>query len=78
MHPQVGHSFISGRLRSPGYGVARERVRHVAHICDPLDAALRWQGIVHVAVHTVFMVQTSYGIIGYNYAIIMLANFHLN
>ena len=45
-HPQVGQSFIAGRLRSLGYKVTRERVRHAVHICDPLDAALKWQGIV--------------------------------
>ena len=44
-HPQVGQSFISGQLRSQGYRVSRERVRRAVRTCDPLDAALRWQGI---------------------------------
>ena len=45
-HPHVGQSFISGRLRSLGYRVTRERVRHAARTCDPLSAALKWHGIV--------------------------------
>ncbi len=44
-HPQVGQSFISGRLRSLGYRVTRERVRQAIRTCDPLNAALRWQGM---------------------------------
>ena len=44
-HPQVGQSFIWGRLRSLGYRVTRERVRQAIRICDPLNSALRWQGI---------------------------------
>ena len=44
-HPHVGQSFISGQLRSQGYRVSRERIRHAVRTCDPLDAALRWQGI---------------------------------
>lgn len=44
-HPQVGQTFVCGRLRSLGYKVARERVRHAVRSIDPLSAALRWQGI---------------------------------
>ncbi len=44
-HPRVGQSFISGRLRSMGYRVTRERVRQAVRTCDPLNTALRWQGI---------------------------------
>ena len=43
-HPQVGQSFILGRLRSLGYRVTRERVRKVVRLCDPLSTALRWHG----------------------------------
>ena len=45
-HPHVGQSFISGRLRSLGYRVTRERVRHAVRTCDPLSAALKWHEIV--------------------------------
>ena len=44
-HPHVGQSFISGQLMSQGYRVSRERICHAVRACDPLDAALRWQGI---------------------------------
>ncbi len=44
-HPQVGQTFISGRLRSLGYRVTRERVRQTIHFLDPLSV-LRWKGIV--------------------------------
>ena len=44
-HPQVGQSFICGRLRSLGYRITRERVHQAIRICDPLNSALRWQGI---------------------------------
>ena len=47
-HPQVGQSFVSGRLRSLGYRVVRERVRRAVRTCDPLNTALRWCG------HTMF------------------------
>ena len=43
-HPQVGQSFILGRLRSLGYRVTRERVRQAVRLCDPLSTALRWHG----------------------------------
>ena len=43
-HPQVGQSFILGRLRSLGYRVTRERVRQAVRSCDPLSTALRWHG----------------------------------
>lgn len=44
-HPQVGQTFVSGRLRSLGYRVTRKRVRRAIHSVDPLSAALRWQGL---------------------------------
>ena len=44
-HPQLGQSHICGRLRSLGYRVTRERVRQAIRTCDPLNLALRWQGI---------------------------------
>ena len=43
-HPQVGQSFVLGRLRSLGYRVTRERVRQAVRSCDPLSTALRWRG----------------------------------
>ena len=43
-HPQVGQSFVLGRLRSLGYQVTRDRVRQTMRICDPLNTALRWHG----------------------------------
>lgn len=43
-HPHVGQTFISGRLRSLGYQVTRERVRQAVRFLDPLSS-LRWQGI---------------------------------
>ena len=43
-HPQVGHSFILGQLRSLGFRVTRERVRNAVRICDPLNIAFQWQG----------------------------------
>ena len=41
-HPQVGQTFISGRLRSLGYRVTREHVRQVIRFLDPLSI-LKWQ-----------------------------------
>ena len=44
-HPRVGQTFIIGRLRAQGYRVTRERVRQATRTCDPLNVALRWQGM---------------------------------
>ena len=42
--PYVGESLVSGRLRSLGYRVSRERVRQALRSTDPLSSALRWPG----------------------------------
>ena len=44
-HPQVGQTFVLGRLRSLGYRVTRKRVRRAIYSVDPLSTALRWQGL---------------------------------
>lgn len=44
-HPRVGQTFVMGCLRARGYRVTRERVRQAIRTCDPLNVALRWQGI---------------------------------
>ena len=44
-HPEVGQTFVAGRLRSLGYRVTRARIRQVMRDIDPLSSALRWQGI---------------------------------
>ena len=43
--PQIGQSMILGRLRSMGYRVTKQRVRDVIRDNDPLNSALRWEGI---------------------------------
>lgn len=42
--PEVGETLVWGRLRSLGYQVTRERVRHALRQSDPLSSALRWRG----------------------------------
>ena len=42
--PYVGESLISGRLRSLGYQVSRDRVHQALRLTDPLGSALRWPG----------------------------------
>ena len=44
-HPRVGQTFIIRRLRAQGYRVTRERVHQAIQTCDPLNVALRWQGM---------------------------------
>ncbi len=42
----IGESLVAGRLRSMGYRVARHRIRDTVRRSDPLNAALRWRGVV--------------------------------
>ena len=42
--PYVGESLVSGRLRSLGYQVSRDRVHQALRSTDPLGSALRWPG----------------------------------
>ena len=44
--PNVGEKMVLGRLRSMGYQVTRERVRQAIRATDPINSALRWQGII--------------------------------
>ncbi|XP_064384818.1 uncharacterized protein LOC135333721 [Halichondria panicea] len=44
--PNMGETLVIGRLRSLGYAVTRQRVRNAIHATDPLNAALRWRGIL--------------------------------
>ena len=39
--PDVGQSFMQGRLRGMGYRVTRKRIRRVMRMQDPLNNALR-------------------------------------
>lgn len=39
--PDVGQSFVQGRLRGMGYRVTRKRIREVMRMQDPLNNALR-------------------------------------
>lgn len=43
-HPEIGETMAWGRLRSLGYQITRERVRHALRQSDPLSSALRWRG----------------------------------
>ena len=43
-HPQLGQTMVWGRLRSMGFIVTRERVRHTIRTTDPLHTALCWNG----------------------------------
>ena len=40
--PEVGQSIVSGRLRSMGLHVSRERIRRCIQISDPLNTVWRW------------------------------------
>ena len=42
--PTIGESLLTGSLRSHGYHVTRDRIRHALHSSDPLGSALRWPG----------------------------------
>lgn len=44
--PHVGEKMVSGRLRSLGYHVTRERLRQAIRDTDPINCALRWQGVL--------------------------------
>lgn len=44
--PNVGEKMVLGRLRSMGYHVSRERVQHAIRATDPINSALRRQGIL--------------------------------
>ena len=44
--PNVGEKMVLGRLRSMGYQVTRERVRQAIRATDPINSALRWQGVL--------------------------------
>ena len=41
--PALGQTMVWGRLRSMGFFVTRERVRHAIHDIDPIQTALRWR-----------------------------------
>lgn len=42
--PAVGETLIMGYMRSNGYYVTRDRVRHCMRATDPINTALRWRG----------------------------------
>lgn len=42
--PTLGITLVTGRLRSMGYQVSRERIRCALRASDPLSSALRWTG----------------------------------
>ncbi len=44
-HPDIGEKMMIGRLRSMGYYVSRARVREAIRETDPINTALRWQGV---------------------------------
>ena len=44
--PHVGEKMVLGRLRSMGYHVSREHVEHAIRATNPINFALRWQGIL--------------------------------
>ena len=46
MTPSVGESLVTGRLRSLGYHVSREKVRQVLRSTSPPSSALRWPGVL--------------------------------
>ena len=43
-NPHLGEVMVLGRIRSLGYKVTRERLRHAIRQTDPLHLALRWPG----------------------------------
>jgi hypothetical protein len=45
-NPYVGESLVTGRLRSLGYLVTREKVRQVLPSVNPISSALRWPGVL--------------------------------
>ena len=42
--PTLGETMVWGHLKSMGFRVTRERVRHAIRETDPLHTALRWRG----------------------------------
>ena len=44
-YPDIGEKMVTGQLRSLGYQVSRDRVRVGIRQTDPIDTALRWQGV---------------------------------
>lgn len=42
--PTLGITLVTGRLRSMGYQVSRERIRCALRASDPLSSAPRWTG----------------------------------
>lgn len=44
-HPNFGEKMMIGQLRSMGYCVSRARVRVAIRETDPINTALRWQGV---------------------------------
>ena len=44
-HPDIGEKMVIGRLRSLGYRVSRDRVSVGIRQTDPINTALRWQGV---------------------------------
>ena len=44
--PNIGETLVTGRLRSLGYVVTRQRVRDAIHATDPLNTLFRWRGIL--------------------------------
>ena len=44
--PHLGEVLVMGHLHSLGYAISRQRVRNAIHAMDPLNTALRLQGIL--------------------------------
>ncbi len=44
-HPHIGEKMVIGRFRSLGYQISRSRVRETIRRSDPINTALRWQGM---------------------------------
>ena len=44
--PNIGETLVLGRVQSMGYSVTRSRIRQMLHVTDPLNAALRWRGVI--------------------------------
>ena len=47
LHPQCGEKSVTGRLRSLGYNVQRERVRFSIRHVDPIGVEMRAQSVLH-------------------------------
>ena len=44
--PNVGETLVLGRVHSLGYSVTRGRIHQLLHATNPLNAALRWRGLI--------------------------------